>query len=150
MTVASTPARSSAGRTAGTLALAAAVAAVGSAIADAVIALVARGAGVSHGFDPLWPSSYLPLTFLGVLAGAIGWQIVRQRAGNPAALLRRLAPTVVILSFIPDIAVGITKSQPDTTWGGVAALMLMHVAVAAVAVPVYQRLMPLSRAAHRA
>jgi hypothetical protein len=150
VTVASPPTRTSAGRAFGTPVLAAAVAAVGSAIADTVIALIARGAGVSHGFDPLWPSSYLPLTVLGVLAGAVGWQIVRRRAGDPAAVLRWLVPAVVVLSLIPDIAVGAGHSKADTTWGGVAALMLMHVAVAAAAVPAYQRLMPLSRAAHGA
>ena len=147
MTVVSPPASQSAGRTVGVLALAAGLAAAGSAILDAIIALIARAAGVSHGFQPLWPSSYLPLTVLGVLAGAIGWHIVRRRAGNPIAVLSRLVPAVVVLSLIPDIAVGVGKSQPHTTWGGVMALMLMHLAVAAAAVPVYQRLMPLRRSA---
>jgi len=108
-----------------------------------VIALIARAAGASHDFKPLWPSSYLPLTVLGVLAGAIGWQIIRRRATRPAAVLRWLVPTVVVLSFIPDIAVGAAGGSPGVSWGAVSALMLMHLTVAAVAVAVYRRLMPL-------
>lgn len=143
MTVTSPPARSSAGRTVGELALAGAAATVGSGIVNTAIALIARAAGASDSFQPLWPSAYLPLTVLGVLAGAIGWQIVRRRAKDPAAVLRWLAPTVVALSLIPDIAVGIANNDPGVSWGAVAALMLMHLAVAAVAVPIYRRFMPL-------
>ncbi|MCX4763284.1 DUF6069 family protein [Streptomyces sp. NBC_01275] len=96
-------------------------------------------AGASDDFQPLWPSSYLPLTVLGVLAGAIGRQIVRGRADDPEAALRWLVPTVVTLSLVPDIAVGVENSAPGASWGGVAALILMHLAVAAVAVPAYRR-----------
>jgi len=143
VTVTSPSARSSVGRTVGAPVVATAAAAVGSGIANAAIALTARAAGASDDFQPLWPSAYLPLTVLGVLAGAIGWQIVRRRAKNPAAVLRWLAPAVVALSLIPDVAIGIANSDPGVSWGGVAALMLMHLATAAVAVPVYRRFMPL-------
>lgn len=135
--------RPSARDTVGALALAVLVAAAGAGLATTVIALIARAAGASDDFLPLSPSAYLPLTVLGVLAGAVGWQIVRRRAKDPAALLRWLAPTVVAVSLIPDIAVGFSDSYPGVSWGGVAALILMHLAVAAVAVPVYRRFLPL-------
>jgi hypothetical protein len=135
--------RRSAGNTVGSLALATLVGAAGAGIATAVIALIARAAGASEDFQPLWPSAYLPLTVIGVLAGAIGWQIVRRRAKDPAALLRWLVPTVVAVSLIPDVALGFSDSYPGVSWGAVAALILMHLAVAAVAVPVYRRFMPL-------
>ncbi|KDN75556.1 hypothetical protein DF19_08550 [Streptomyces olindensis] len=35
------------------------------------------------------------------------------------------------------------RRWPGVTWGGVVTLMLMHVAVAAVAVPVYRLFLPL-------
>jgi hypothetical protein len=143
MTITSPPTPDSAGRTVGALALAAAATSVGSGIANTVIALLARAAGASNDYRPLWPSVYLPLTVLGVLAGAIGWQVVRRKAGDPAAVLRWLVPTVVALSLIPDIATGLVHSEPGISWGAVAALMLMHLAVAAVAVPVYRRTLPL-------
>lgn len=132
------PAAASASRTA----LAVLVAVVGSAITVTVIAALARSAGASHAFKPLTPSAYLPLTTIGVVAGGIGWHVVRRRAARPAATLRRLVPTVVLVSLVPDIGVGISSGQPGTSWGAVTALMLMHVAVATIAVAVFQRAMP--------
>ena len=140
---AATPAADPANRTALTVAKAVLVAAVGAVLADALIALVARAAGASHAFRPLTPAAYIPLTVIGVLAGAVAWQIIRRRAADPSSLLRRLVPIVVALSLIPDVAVGLGHSQVGTTWGGVAALMVMHLAVAAIAVPVFRRLLPL-------
>jgi hypothetical protein len=140
MTVTTTT--NSTGRTVGAVALATVVGAAGAGLTTTAIALIARAVGASHDFKPLWPSSYLPLTVLGVLAGAVGWQIVRRRATRPAAVLRWLVPAVVALSLIPDIAVG-AGSSPGVSWGAVSALMLMHLTVAATAVVVYRRFMPL-------
>jgi hypothetical protein len=130
-------------RTLGALAAATATAAVGSVLANTVIALLARAAGASPDFQPLQFGAYLSLTVIGVLAGAIGWQVVRRRSANPTALLRRLVPAVVVLSLIPDVVIGFDDTYPGVSWGAVAALMLMHVAVALVAVPVYRRFLPL-------
>nr|AEM44245.1 hypothetical protein [uncultured bacterium] len=143
MTDTSSSTRTSGGRTGAALALAVVVATAGAGIANTAVSLIARAAGVSDDFPPLWPSAYLPSTLIGVLAGAIGWHVVRRRAGDPAAVLRWLVPTVVAVSLVPDIATGIAGNQPATSWGGVAALMSMHVVVAAVAVPVYRRFLPL-------
>jgi hypothetical protein len=126
----------------GRTALAVLVAVIGSTIAVAVIAVLARGAGASHAFKPLTPSAYLPLTTIGVVAGGIGWHVVRRRTSRPAATLRWLVPAVVLVSLVPDIGVGVSSGQPGTSWGAVAALMVMHVAVAAIAVAVFQRAMP--------
>jgi hypothetical protein len=116
---------------------------IGSVLADAVIALIARAAGASHAFQPLTPTAYIPLTVVGVLIGAIGWQVVRARAQAPADVLRWLVPAAVVVSFVPDIAVGAGHGEPGTSWGAVAALMIMHVAVATVAASVFRRVMPL-------
>jgi hypothetical protein len=124
-------------------ALAVLLAAAASAIAVAVIAAIAHAAGVRHDFKPLTPGSFLPLTVLGVLAGGVGWHSVRRRAAQPATVLRRLVPAVVILSLVPDIALGIGGGQPGTTWVGVAALICMHIAVATTAVLIFRRAMPL-------
>jgi hypothetical protein len=51
----------------------------------------------------------------------------------------------IVVSFIPDIAVGIGKTVPYTTWGGVAALMVMHVVVAGAGVASYHRFLPSRR-----
>ena len=143
MTATSSSSRTTEGRTVAAVALSTLVGAAAAGLTTTVIALIARAAGASHDFKPLWPSSYLPLSVLGVLAGAIGWQIIRRRASRPAAVLRWLVPAAVALSLIPDIAVGAAGSSPGVSWGAVSALMLMHLAVASVAVTFYRRLMPL-------
>lgn len=123
------------------VAIATVVAALGSIVVNAVISLLAQAAGA----DPvavggLQPSAYILFTVVGVLAGAIGWAVIRRRAAQPAALLRWLVPTVVAVSLIPDVLVGFVVG-----WLGAAALGLMHIAVALVSVPVYHRFLPLPR-----
>lgn len=143
MTVIAWSTTSSTGRTAGALALAVIAAAAGANVANTVISVIARGAGASDDFQPLWPSSYLALTVVGILAGAIGWQVVRSRATDPAAVLRWLVPAVIALSIVPDVALGVAASSPGVSWGGVLALILMHLSVAVVAIPIYRRFLPL-------
>ncbi|MFD1543564.1 DUF6069 family protein [Nonomuraea guangzhouensis] len=130
----------SAGRIAGGLA-AAVLAAL---VVNAVIAVLALAAGASDGFPPLQASSYISLTVVGVLAGAAGWAAVRRWSRQPATVLRLLVPIVVAVSLLPDIAMFFTAMQPNTTALGVVALMVMHVATAAVAVPLFAWTLPLS------
>ncbi|MER6159335.1 DUF6069 family protein [Streptomyces sp. NPDC001868] len=110
---------------------------------NAIVAATAHAAGASDDFQPLQLAAYAPLTVFGILAAAAAWAIIRARSARPARLLGILVPAVLIVSLIPDIMVGISDSRPGTGWGAVIALMVMHVVVAAVAVPAYQRLLPL-------
>jgi len=57
-------------------------------------------------------------------------------------VLRVLVPVVLLLSFIPDAILIITRFIPGTTLVGGLSLSAMHVIVAAVAVPVAQRIAP--------
>lgn len=116
--------------------LAAAVAAV---VVNAVIAALAHALGASDDFRPLQAPSYIALTVIGVLAGAAGWAAVRRWSRRPAAVLRWLVPTVVAISLLPDLALLFTDAQPNTSGLAVTALMLMHLATAAVAVPLFAR-----------
>jgi hypothetical protein len=111
------------------------------ALGTTVIAAIAHGVGVSHSFTPLHPGTYIAFIVLGVLGGAVGWQLVRAKAHQPAKFLRTLVPVVVILSFIPDIAIGITGTF-HATWGGVIALIAAHVVVATAAVISFATLLP--------
>jgi hypothetical protein len=124
--------------------LAIGVAALAGLIGCVIIAIVARAAGVPGGFSPL--VVFPAFVVIGVVAGAVGWQQVRQRSADPRHLLARLVPAVLLVSFIPDLAVGAAGALPHTTWGGVAALMLMHLAVTAGAVPAYRHFLPLRAA----
>ncbi|HEX6353057.1 DUF6069 family protein [Actinophytocola sp.] len=120
-----------------------AVAAVAAVAANALISLLAQAVGASDQFQPLQPSAYVFLTVVGVLAGAAGWAAVRRWSRRPAAVLRTLVPVVVAVSLLPDLALLFTDAQPNTSVLAVIALMLMHVATAAVAVPIFARVLPL-------
>jgi hypothetical protein len=124
--------------------MAAGVAALAGLAGCVIISIVARAAGVPGSFTPL--VVFPAFVIIGVVAGAVGWQLVRQRSAGPRHLLARLIPAVLLASFVPDLAVGVTRALPHTTWGGVAALMLMHLAVTAGAVPAYRHFLPLRAA----
>ena len=125
--------------------------AVGAAIAAAITALVRSVAAIPSDFAPFKPSSYIGLIVVGVVAGAAGWLAVRRRAANAPGVLRFLVPAVVALSFIPDVLIGVTKSEAGTTWAGVGGLMAMHLAVAVCAVVAFNRFLPLAgQSEHRA
>ncbi len=117
---------------------------VAASIADAVIALLARAAGASEDFQPLQPGAYVSFTVLGVLIGAAGWAVVRRRSAEPRALLSWLVPAVVVVSLVPDLAMFVSDYKPHADAAGIIALILMHVAVAAVAVAAYHRALPLN------
>jgi hypothetical protein len=108
-----------------------------------VISMIARAAGASSGFTPLHPATFIPLTVVGFIAGAAGWSVIRARANRPASVLRIAVPTVVVLSFVPDIAVLVSGHMIGVSAGAVIALMCMHLMVAAAAIPAYARALPL-------
>ncbi|WP_433603917.1 DUF6069 family protein [Dactylosporangium sp. CA-139114] len=122
---------------------AAGIAAAGGFVVNSVIALAGRGLlDAPAEFMPLQPQVYGMLTLVGALAGAVGWHLVATRSGDAGRLLRVLVPVVLVLSWIPDVVLLVTRSQPGTTTAGVLCLMLMHLGVAAAAVPAYRRLIP--------
>ena len=125
------------------LAKAIGVAVVAAAVVNSVIAAIARGPlDVSSEFQPLTAPVFLMWTVVGVVVGALAWRLIVRRSPRPASLLRWLVPTVVVLSLIPDVLVLAAESMPGTSAPAVVALMVMHVATAAVAVPTYQRFLP--------
>ncbi|WOX15420.1 DUF6069 family protein [Streptomyces sp. N50] len=110
-----------------------------SSLANALIAVLAHALGAPDDFDPLKPPAYIFLTTLGVLGGTVGWVVVRRFSRDPERLLRRLVPSVVVVSFVPDF---FQFGAGEAT--GVVALLLMHVVVAVIAVSAYRRVMPLN------
>lgn len=93
----------------------------------------------------LQPSAYIPLVILGVIFGAVGWRLIVHRSGSPRAVLRWLVPVVLVVSFVPDVALGmgLLGGEAGMTVAGTLALMIMHLAVAAVALPTFARLIPI-------
>ena len=119
-------------------------------IVELIIAAIAHGAGAYSDFQPLTFRGLIGPTVVGLLIAVVVWELVRRRAGDPVAVMRRLVPIVVVLSWAPDIALGATHREassqlPHTTWGEVAALMVMHLFVAAIGIGLFSRLLPLQR-----
>jgi hypothetical protein len=59
-------------------------------------------------------------------------------------LLNTLVPSVLVLSFIPDVALLAIDSVPGQTTAGVVILVVMHIVTAVIAVTAYRRVMPAS------
>ena len=124
-------------------AVAAAVGAVGGLVINTVIATLARALfDIPSEFQQLTLPVYGFLTVVGAIVGAVVWHLIVARSRNASGVLRVLVPTVLVLSLIPDVLLLVSESQPGTTTAGVIALMLMHVGVAAAAVPAYRRFIP--------
>lgn len=127
----------------GTALAAGAVAAVAASVVNLAIAGVARGPfGAGDDFVPLTPGPIIMWTVLGAIIGAVGWWLVVSRSARSRARLRALVPAVLVLSFVPDVALLTTGSTPGRTTTGVLALMVMHVTTAAIAVTTFRRAMP--------
>ena len=143
MTITSTspaPATTTAKAPAGKIALAGVVATVAGLAGNAIVAQAAIAAGASEDFQPLTVGAYGFFTVIGVVAGLIGWLVVRRR-DNAAATLRWLVPTVLVLSLVPDVMLGFSD-RAGVSWGAVVALMVMHVVVTVPAVATFSRLLP--------
>ncbi len=88
--------------TARAIASATVVAGLLSIIANTVISQLAQAAGADPVAVPgLTVPAYILFTVVGVLVGAIGWNVIRKRAARPSALLRWLVPAVVAISLFP-------------------------------------------------
>lgn len=128
----------------GGIAAAVICAAIVSVASSAAIAAIAHGAGASRSFKALAFATYTPFIVLGLLVGAIAWNIIRNRAAEPERLLTWLAPAVVVVSMVPDVIVGATDSLTGSSWGGVVALMGMHLVVAVCGVVSFRIFLPLT------
>jgi NADH:ubiquinone oxidoreductase subunit K len=133
------------GVTTGTALKTGAAAGVLAAIANVAVSAIARGPfDASDEFVPLTPSPIVLWTIVGAIIGAIGWRLIVMKKVNSRALLARLVPTVLVLSFLPDLALLATDTMPGQTTAGVLALMVMHVLTAVIAVTAYRKAMPAS------
>jgi hypothetical protein len=108
---------------------------------NAVVSFLAQALGADpDAVEGLQPKGYVVLTAAGVVIAAFAWASIRKRANDPARTLGRLVPIVVAVSFLADVPVFFL---PGASAVGVIALMVMHVVVAAVAVPIFRRVLPL-------
>jgi len=123
----------------GALVTASVAALVGSLLVDA--ALVGLWTGLvpaTNGYVHFRPADYATLTAVGVLVACGAWPVTCRISTEPRRLFLRLAVTVTAVLWIPDIVL-IVRHQPVRD---VAALMVLHVAVAAVTYNALVRLAP--------
>ncbi|GAA1056938.1 hypothetical protein GCM10017608_10460 [Agromyces luteolus] len=115
--------------------LSAGIVALTASLANALIAWagLALGAPATGGILPM---SYITLTVIAAIAGAVGWHLINRYARRPRRVLTWLVPTFLVVSFVPDILVGISMG-----WILAVTLMIMHVATLAIGITVYARLM---------
>jgi hypothetical protein len=105
------------------------IAVVGALAADAI--LVALGTHLfptTAGYGHFRFDDYAKLTIIGVVIGAVGWPVVTRISSAPKWLYGRLTVLISLALFLPDAWLLIHHQPPK----GVAVLMSMHVAVAAV------------------
>ena len=85
--------------------------------------------------EPFGALSFPPVTFL-TAVGAVGATLVyaafTRVADNPDRIFLLVAAVVLVLSFVPDVA--LLEVDPGATVPGVVVLMLMHVTVAVICV----------------
>jgi hypothetical protein len=118
--------------TAGTLAARAAVATVLAAAANAALVAGGSAAGVAEGFRAVSYPPVLFLTVVGVVGATVLYALLLHRSDAPDRTFVRVAGAVLVLSFVPDLA--LLAFDPAATVAGVVVLMLMHVVVAAASV----------------
>lgn len=128
----------------GRVLLAGLVAAVLTGAVNAAIAIIAVAAGVTKTMQ-LTPAIDVAFSVVASVVGAIGWTIVDRRAADPRRVMRVLAPAVLVVSFIPDVALGIATAG-TTGIAPILVLALMHVTTISIAIAVYSRMLPLRRA----
>lgn len=90
----------------------------------AILAMV-LGANLVAEFQALEFPSVTLLTTAGVVGATIVYGLLDRRYRNPNPLFVRVAIVVLLLSFIPDIA--LLLFDDDATVGAVAVLMFLHV-----------------------
>ncbi len=105
--------------------------------ANSMVALIAVAAGAPTTYGPLTFPAFSLFTAVGVVAGWIGWSLVRRHARDPRRTLTMVVPIVTVASFVPDVLLLALRFIPGTTVSAVIALMVMHLVVVAVAVPAY-------------
>jgi hypothetical protein len=125
-----------AGRFAGTaldrLPVRGALAAVAAVAGNVALLVAANAIGVAPGFRPLAVPPVAFLSVAGVVGATVVYWFLRRRSSKPARTFRRVAGGVLVVSFLPDVALLFVDEA--ATVAGVVVLMAMHVVVAAACV----------------
>jgi len=108
------------------------LAAVLAVIVNVLLVVAAGVLGIAPGFQALSIPPVAFLSTLGVIGATVVYWLLRRYTNTPDRAFVRIAAVVLILSFLPDVA--LLSVDPAATVPGVIVLMVMHVVVAVAAV----------------
>jgi hypothetical protein len=91
-------------------------------------------------FAPFELPRYVLFTVIGVIGATVVFAVLARMSQRPIPIFQRVAVVVLLLSFIPDLAMLFTDAVPGATVPGVVTLMVMHVVAAVVAIIVLPRM----------
>ena len=112
---------------------------------DLAIEAFARQAfAVSPDFPP-FEGSVAPYAAGGVVLAAVAFAILQRFVRNAARVYVRVAIVVLVLSWIPDVAL-LFINEPGATVPAVVSLMVMHAFAAAIVVKLLVRIAGSARA----
>lgn len=101
-------------------------------LANVVLLRGVDALAIAPGFQALTIPPVAILSTLGAGAATVVYWLLDRYGSDPDRTFVRVAAGVLLISFIPDIA--LLRFDPDATPSAVVVLMVMHVVVAAVSV----------------
>ena len=113
-----------------------AVAFVASAVANVAVGSALRAIlNLPSNFAQIAPVNITAITLVGVGAAVIVFAVVARVAADPVRLYTFVvAPIGLIISWLFDLALYVTRAFPGTTGRGVVALMSLHVIAGVITV----------------
>jgi hypothetical protein len=115
----------------------------GSLLADVVVVALAEAVAPStKGYAHFAFADYAKLTVIGVVIACAAWPVVTRLSWAPRWLFFRLAVVVTLFLWLPDLYI-LHQGQPTKA---VAALMVMHLAIAVVTYNLLVRMAPVRAA----
>lgn len=108
--------------------------------ADVSVSIALRSAlGVPAGFSPLTVPSVVTMTIVGMVGATVAFGLIARVRPDPRAAFVRIAAAALVLSWVPDLVIWVTRIFPATTGNGMLSLMALHVVAAACAVGILCR-----------
>ncbi len=101
-------------------------------LVNAVLVVGLNSLDIAPGFDPLTLTPVAFFSAVGAAGAAVVYWILNRYVTDVNRVFMRVAGAVLVLSFVPDIA--LLAVDPAATVLGVIALMVMHVTVAVASV----------------
>ena len=109
-------------------------------VANVLIAMALRnGLGVPSAFQPLATPGVASGTIVGMIGATLVFAWVARAQPDPRRTFVLIATAGLIVSWLPDLAIGATAVFPGTTTTGILSLMALHVVAAAFAVGILLR-----------